>query len=118
MKFKAKKKYGQSKINQCPFCERQATKKNEEGVDVCHKHVDSSLGDLRCVCKALLELRQGQYGAYFHCTNCGNMNMDKGLKRSTKIIQQQKVVNRPIQKSKPLVKKEITIRSDDPLYFD
>ena len=72
MKFR--KVYGQSKIEKCPFCDRQATTTNEEGVPVCVKHKNSKLPELKCVCGEHVMLMKGKNGVYFKCMNCGNVN--------------------------------------------
>lgn len=120
------KRYGQSKIEKCPFCGKHATTANSQGVPVCAGHKDSTLDNLKCVCGEYLDIRSGKFGAYFNCINCGNMNMRKALE-----------INETPQESKPRIipdettskveeykksqskdkPKEITIRSDDPDYF-
>lgn len=77
MKFR--KQYGQSRIDNCPFCGKVATTKNKQDIPVCQKHVNEELKDLKCVCGEWLDLKTGRYGAYFHCLNCGNINFRKGI---------------------------------------
>jgi hypothetical protein len=100
------KKYGQSKIDNCPFCGKIGVTKNKQGIPVCINHKDSKLEDLKCVCGEYLDIRQGKYGPYFNCMNCGNINFRKGLE-----------MNQPKEKVKT-EKKEITVTSDqlDSLY--
>ena len=123
------KRYGQSKVDSCPFCGKIATVKNDQDVPVCHNHKNTPLPDLKCSCNSYLDLRKGKFGAYFHCMNCGNVNMKKALalnpdigkpqtKPAEKTIsetetkteneQVEKTINKPKQD-----KKEITITSDD-----
>ena len=71
------KQYGKSKIDKCPFCERQATSLNKQKVPVCTLHEDSILEDMKCMCGEYLELKTGRYGIYFNCLNCGNINSRK-----------------------------------------
>ena len=71
------KQYGKSKIDNCPFCERQATTLNKQKIPVCMVHEDSVLGDMKCVCSEYLELMNGKYGIYFNCLRCGNINKRK-----------------------------------------
>ncbi len=72
------KRYGQSRVDKCPFCERQAVTQNKQGVPVCNMHKDKSL-DLKCICGGWLDVCSGKFGPYFHCMNCGNINFRKGL---------------------------------------
>ena len=73
------KKYGQSKVDLCPFCKQQAVIRNSQGIPVCNKHKEKKLGDATCACGATLELRIGKFGAYFHCINCGNISWSKAM---------------------------------------
>ena len=79
MKWKRKKTYGNYKTSNCPFCERLATSKNEQGLDVCHKHKNKLLDEIKCVCGSWLESRSGKFGPYFNCLNCGNVNYNKAM---------------------------------------
>ena len=79
MKFKAKKSYGDYKTSTCPFCDRTATHKNEQGLDVCLQHKSESLEEFRCTCGSWLEARSGKFGPYFNCMNCGNVNYNKAM---------------------------------------
>lgn len=97
------KKYGQSKIDKCPFCGKQATAKNMQDVPVCRSHKDETLEGMKCVCGATLEMMHGRFGVFFSCTKCGNMNLRKALEVNVK--------------NKNDVK-TIIVRSDDPRYFD
>ncbi|MBT4935505.1 hypothetical protein HOL21_03125 [Candidatus Woesearchaeota archaeon] len=122
MRFKAKKVYGQYKRIPCPFCERTATQKNEQGLDVCHKHTNQNLDEIKCTCGSWLELRNGKFGPYFNCINCGNFNYTKAME--IKAITHKEVAKDVIvDKPKPVeqiteTKKEITISSNDVEYFD
>lgn len=73
------KRYGESKIDRCPFCEETATIKNRQGVPVCRFHKDFELKNLKCVCGGWLDICSGKFGHYFKCMNCGNINFKKGL---------------------------------------
>jgi len=77
MRFK--KVYGQSKDNICPFCGDIATTFNNQKVPVCLAHKNEELLDLKCVCGGWLDLKQGKYGPFFVCMNCGIVNFAKGL---------------------------------------
>ena len=89
------KRYGQYKEEKCPFCDDRAIAKNKQGLNVCTKHKDEEIPDIKCVCGSYLELRTGKYGPYFNCINCGNLNLKKGLemKEFKSNIQQKIKVN-------------------------
>ncbi len=73
------KQYGQSKIEICPFCDKRATTKNSQGIPVCLAHKNKELKDMKCICGGWLDVRQGKFGAYFYCMNCGNINFKKAM---------------------------------------
>ncbi len=109
------KHYGQSKIDKCPFCDRQAFAKNKQDVPVCTDHKNTSLDEMKCMCGKPLEMRSGKWGIFFSCLNCGNLNLRKALeinegapRKETETVQERQPRNAP---------REITIRSDDPDYF-
>jgi len=77
------KRYGESKIDKCPFCGRQATAKNKQNVAVCSAHINNSIDNMKCVCGSFLELRSGKFGAYFNCINCGNVNFKKAMEMNS-----------------------------------
>jgi predicted RNA-binding Zn-ribbon protein involved in translation (DUF1610 family) len=77
------KRYGQSKVEECPFCGKQAIVKNKQGLNVCQAHIGQDIPDIRCVCGSYLELKTGKFGPYFVCINCGNINLKKGLEMQT-----------------------------------
>tara|TARA_Y100000310_G_scaffold337165_1_gene423543 strand:- start:187 stop:540 length:354 start_codon:yes stop_codon:yes gene_type:complete len=117
MRFKAKKQYGNYKMDSCPFCGKVATQKNEQGVAVCRLHLKETVEDRKCQCGKWLELRSGKFGPYFNCINCGNMNYDKGMVRSTAAP----VVKAEVKKfesNRVSEKKVIEITSNDVEYFD
>jgi hypothetical protein len=116
MGFKAKKVYGSSKQLTCPFCGKTATQKNEQGLDVCPLHIKKSMDEFKCTCGSWLELRKGKFGPYFNCMNCGNINYGRAMemKSLTKVE-----TFEPTKKIETKVTpKEITVSSNDPLYFD
>ncbi len=105
-----RKQYGQSQINNCPFCNKTATAKNKQGVPVCSKHKDKYL-DLKCVCGNWLDVKEGKWGPYCVCITCGNINFKKALEMNPlakETSKEKKTISKP---------KETTIRSDDPNYF-
>ena len=66
-------------MDKCPFCGVEATTANSQGVPVCSKHKGKTLDNLKCVCGEYLDVKNGKYGVYFSCMNCGNMNLRKVL---------------------------------------
>ena len=106
------KKYGQSKIDKCPFCDKQATIMSRQKVPDCSSHKEEFLDDLKCVCGSSLEMLFGKFGVFFSCMKCGNMNLKKVLEFNTIKPKFKENVKTNYQK------KEITVRSDDPRYFD
>ncbi len=121
MRFKAKKQYGNYKVIRCPFCQGQATQKNEQGIEVCPKHVKSKFEEIKCTCGSWLEQRVGKFGAYFNCINCGNFNFQKAMQIKD-ITMKDAPTSTTQEKPKPSYSKpapkEITITSDDVEYFD
>ena len=110
------KKYGQSKIFNCPFCGKQAIAKSHQGIPVCLVHKEASLQNLKCLCGEYLELKDGKYGPYFTCIKCGNINFKKALEiNPDRNVEQQK--SHASKKSStlkyPAERKEITVRSDE-----
>ena len=114
------KVYGQSKIDKCPFCQKHATSLNKQKIPVCSGHKEEFLDNLKCVCGSNLDMLNGKYGIFFSCIKCGNMNLRKVLEFNTiKPKKDSKNDDKSYpQKINSGNKKEITIRSDDPRYFD
>ena len=115
------KRYGESKIQKCPFCDKQATVNNSQGIPTCVNHKDELLVNLRCACGSYLESRSGKFGPYFHCMNCGNVNfkkameMNDGEKRLYK-VQVKKKPGMEVKESKKHYEsrsREITVTSDE-----
>ena len=124
MRFKAKKVYGKSKIESCPFCGKMATQKNAQGVAVCRLHLKETVEDRKCQCGKWLELKSGKFGPYFNCLNCGNLSYEKGMARSTapeikpkQVRTEQPKLKREL-KSSLYEREEIEITSNDVEYFD
>ena len=111
------KKYGQSKIDKCPFCQKQATSLNSQDVPVCPSHKEEILDDLKCVCGSTLEILHGKFGVFFKCLECGSMNLRKALEFNMikTRMKDDKSLNKTIDSQG---KTTITVRSDDPRYFD
>ncbi len=73
------KKIGKSRIDNCPFCDKQSTTTNEQGLYVCKVHKSNLIQDLKCLCGDYLDILEGKWGPYCRCIKCGNMNMKKAL---------------------------------------
>lgn len=111
------RKYGQSKADACPFCQKHATAMNSQKVPVCMSHKEEKLDDLKCVCGLSLEMLHGKFGVFFSCIKCGSMNLRKVLEFNTvKPKMNNKNFSRSNEKTQAI--RETTVRSDDPRYFD
>ena len=73
------KRYGQSQIARCPFCDSVATASNKQRFPVCTKHKDSEVGAVKCSFGILLDVKQCPYVTFFLCFKCGPMNFNKIL---------------------------------------
>ena len=73
------KRYGQSKIDKCPFCGKQAITQNSQKVPVCLDHSKRDLPPLKCMCGEAMEMLNGKWGVFFSCMKHGNMNLRKAL---------------------------------------
>lgn len=112
------KRYGQSKIDKCPFCGKQATAMNSQELPVCPGHKEEILDGLKCACGSTLEMLNGKFGVFFKCINCGNMNLRKALEFNTikaRIKDNSYYSNKTTNSHG---KTTITVRSDDPRFFD
>lgn len=130
--FRRQKTYGSYKESFCPFCNKVATFRNEQGMNVCKEHLTQKFEEIRCTCGSWLETRSGKFGPYFNCVNCGNINYNKGLAMkgmTTPIkVEEPKPVKAFSEFSEYKVKKEIkkereeqketVISSRDVEYFD
>ena len=77
--FGSKKVYGQSKESFCPFCSKQATVTNKDGILTCRHHINKEFPVIRCACGDYLDQKSGKYGPYFVCINCGTISYAKGM---------------------------------------
>ena len=68
------KRYGQSMIQECPFCGKQATAQNTQEIPTCLHHKNAVLPDMKCLCGGWLDLLVSKHGPYFRCFKCGNVN--------------------------------------------
>ena len=108
------KKYGEYKRTNCPFCDKPATTHNEQKIPVCRIHKEKSLEEIKCICGSYLALEIGSYGPYFSCVNCGNVNFKKGMEMRTIFVKKtEQAEKKQVQKSA-----EMTVRSDDPRFFE
>jgi len=110
------KKYGSYKSESCPFCGKTAITKNSQNISVCTSHKEFILNELTCNCGDPLELRDGKFGTYFNCMNCGNFNLKKALDMNPKFDENNtsssKSVTSEVNNQKK-ERKEITITSDE-----
>ncbi len=130
------KRYGESKVNKCPFCGNAAYYKNAQDVPVCKDHKDKKVNDMKCACGSWLDMKQGKYGVFYVCLHCGPVNMRKALDInsegtgykiqqklttassstvSSSVVPQKPTVQpqRSFQKPEIKQKKEITISSEE-----
>jgi len=112
------KRYGESKVDKCPFCLQSAFLTNGQGIPVCKTHQDAELGEMKCICDETLEMKMGKFGVFFTCINCGPTNMRKVLEINVVKDISKKAVIRVHQAKQPAQQKTMTIRSDDPRYFE
>ena len=73
------KRYGQSHIDRCPFCDRQAVVRNVQKIPVCSEHKARKLESLRCACGSYLDLQDGRFGPFFTCIKCGAISFSRAL---------------------------------------
>jgi len=121
------KRYGQSKIDECPFCKKRALTMNSQGIPVCNDHKDERMKDMRCACGSWLTQMKGKFGIFYNCVNCGNVNLRKALEINggvgpniVKTVPEKKQEQaKPNYKAVSETKKEITITADElDFYFD
>ncbi|MBI1935720.1 hypothetical protein HYS31_04735 [Candidatus Woesearchaeota archaeon] len=113
------KRYGQSRVDMCPFCRKHATSMNSQKVPVCQSHKKETLGDLKCACGSTLDMLHGKFGVFFSCMKCGNMNLKKVMElNAIKPAAGDFKGDGTTQNSRQAGKIMITVRSDDPRYFD
>lgn len=113
------KRYGESKVNKCPFCGKDAFTLNSQKVPTCKVHKDTLLENVKCLCGNWLDMREGKFGVFFTCINCGAMNIKKVLEIATMTKEACSAKHSPNKsvlnevKRTDLTKKEITLRSDE-----
>jgi hypothetical protein len=126
------KRYGQSREDRCFFCNLQATTENSQGIPTCITHKKETQ-DIKCACGEWLDSKKGKYGSFFLCMHCGPISMHKARELATpsqggkeqkehqedvpeKEIREKRMPEKETTRNTER-KKEVTIRSDDPLYF-
>jgi hypothetical protein len=100
------KRYGQSMVDNCPFCGKIAVVRNKEGVPTCSAHKGEKLKEMKCICGNWLEFKKGKFGSYFFCIKCGNISFRKAIEANTASKGTQ---TKRVSSYKP---KEITVTSD------
>ena len=80
------KRYGQSRVDACPFCGKQAVAENDQGIPVCAAHKNDTLPELKCSCGDWLDLRNGKFSPFFSCMKCGNISLRKALEINSENI--------------------------------
>src|SRR3989344_2658389 len=103
------KRYGQAKLDACPFCGKQATLYNAQKLPVCVAHRQQTLPNIKCACGRWLELMHGKWGSYFLCGKCGTINLRKALVS----MPQHARVKPDVQTEKQTARKEQSVRVVD-----
>jgi hypothetical protein len=112
-----RKVYGQSKVEQCPFCDKTALSVNSQGIPVCQDHKKEHL-NIKCLCGSWLDVKKSKWGPFFVCGNCGPVSLKKGLEIASmggKVaykVQKSSAKDPLPDKSEPRPK-EMTVRSDE-----
>ncbi len=112
-----RKTYGSYRTAACPFCGAAAYSKNKQGVPVCAKHKNASMGEMKCVCGEYVEQKEGKWGVFFVCPNCGPVNMNKILSVNEVKDESKSKHDKYAEKRNVDGRTETVVRSDDPLYF-
>jgi hypothetical protein len=129
------KRYGQSQTTPCFFCGRAALAYSAQRLPVCEAHRQERADDLVCACGERLQVKDGKYGVFLLCANCGPVSLKKyqdsqpngaDVKRQGKPLPQESE-SRPESRPRegrsredesPREDREQTINSDDPRFFD
>ena len=78
MRIPKKKVYGDYKTEQCPICGDRALAKNKQGIPVCADHKNFDI-ELQCSCGSWLDPKEGKWGTFFVCINCGAISWQKAM---------------------------------------
>lgn len=100
------KQYGRSRVDNCPFCSKVSTSKNDQGIPVCQAHKKQRLESVKCACGEWLDLLEGKWGPYFRCSHCGNISFKKGIEMIDKSAYEKAV--EPIKESPTPIRKKST----------
>lgn len=124
------KRYGETRVDLCPFCGRAALIKNPQGLAVCTEHKNKTLPEMKCACGEYLLVQEGKFGLFFNCFKCGNINLKKALEINSQLIAKSMDTEKKVEVKKTAgssikkeyVRKDIAardqvVRSDDPRYF-
>ncbi len=110
------KRYGEGRVEKCPFCRQQATAVNAQGIPVCPSHKGAELGEMKCVCGEYLDIKKGKFGIFFSCLNCGSMSPGKSFEiNAVRDVSESKKNSSPAKEGGR--RREMTVRPDDPRYF-
>ena len=88
-------------ITECVFCGRQAVSKNQQNFPVCVVHKKEEFPDMKCVCGGFLTVKEGKYGSFFLCGECGPISVKKAIEMNN------------ISPNHEKKAREITMRSDE-----
>lgn len=65
-------------MTKCFYCEQIATVYNKQKIPVCTRHKNQELKIEKCpICKRYAELKEGKYGIFILCEECGCISMKK-----------------------------------------
>ncbi len=96
-----KKVYGQSKTEQCYFCDKNALSKNSQGILVCEKHKNQSVAAKKCICGETLSIKESKWGAFFLCKNCGPISLTKAKQNENLKTSEYNINKKYRQNTKP-----------------
>ncbi len=94
------KRYGESKISKCPFCGKDAFSQNKQKIPTCKEHKETTFDNVKCLCGSWLDMREGKFGVFFTCINCGAMNIKKVLEIATMTRQKEAKIHETRQQEK------------------
>jgi len=127
MHHRMRKVYGQSGTNACIFCGTNALRLNTQGFPVCTHHQQSTvdMDQVKCACGSYLDIKEGKFGAFFLCINCGPRSVSKIKELNTfedtqttrHVSSEKKEMSSSIPKKTEAPHKEYTITTDDVDYF-
>jgi hypothetical protein len=110
------KRYGEAKIDSCPFCGAQAYSRTSEGLPVCANHKNQQMPDVKCACGKYLDMRVGKFGPFFICERCGTKNMNQVLEMNPQMRQPSPAKQARAGAYKNEYGQDTFVRSDDPRF--